>query len=85
MMEGNNNKEGMCGCDMGHHGHKGWRIAMKLFYLIVLIAVFCFGMQLGELRTLSREFNHSRMMGSGYNNFGAGAINRQMGTSTRNQ
>ena len=83
-MEENNKEkcEGKCEheggkCGMmwhGHHMHKCW-ILKKIFLLIVLIVVFCFGMRLGELRTLSREFRgmqESRMMryGGGWNQGG---------------
>ena len=83
-MEGN--KEGMnmcggkgcgCGCGMGG-GHRGFRIGMKIFYLILLIVVFCFGIQLGELKTLSREMHQQPRMMISY-----GAGNMMNGTSTR--
>ena len=51
------------GCMGGGHFCK-YKILKKFFYLILLIVVFCFGMQLGELKTLSSIMYHS----GGYNN-----------------
>ncbi len=72
-----------CGCGMGHK-HRGYWIAKKVFWLLVLIVVFCFGIQLGELRTLSREFSQPRMMGM-YGNMSGNMMYNRMGTSTMNQ
>jgi len=78
-------KDGMCGgCNHGHmHGH--W-IVKKIFLLIILIAVFCFGVQLGELRTLAKIFREPsyRMIGAYGNNWNTSMMPaRQNGTSTK--
>ena len=81
-------------CDMnnkckdigGCHGHMHKKILKKFFFLVVLIVVFCFGVQLGELRTLSRELHqHSnfRMMQPSYGgNYGFRDINQNAPTAT---
>ena len=85
MEEGKKDGMNMCGgCGHGHmHGH--W-IVKKVFLLIVLVAVFCFGVQIGELRTLSRMFYGSnyRMMGAYGNNWNGNMMPiRQVGSSTQ--
>lgn len=66
---------GMCGCGKcgmcGHMGMCKCRIMKKFFMLILMIVIFCFGIQLGELRTLSREM-HSRAMMMQNDNSGYG-------------
>ena len=64
-----------CGCGMGH-GHHGYWIAKKVFLLLLLVVVFCFGVQLGQLKTLSGMYGHGAMMRT-YN------TNMMYGTSTR--
>ena len=46
-------------CELMHIGmnrHHSY-ILKRFFYLALLIAVFCFGFQLGELKTLSRSMH----------------------------
>ena len=55
---------GMCG--YGHmHKHK---ILKKFFLLVLMIVIFCFGVQLGELRTLARQMRYNEAMMQNYNN-----------------
>lgn len=79
-MDGEHKKGGMnmCGCGGIGYGHYGYKIAKKVLYLVVLIAVFCFGVQLGELKTLASIFRAPSHM----TEMGGGMMHRDMGTST---
>ena len=83
-MMGEEKKGGMCNgesCGMGggYMHMRGFWIVKKVFYLILLIVVFCFGVQLGQLKTLA-----SLVYGSGYRMMGGyDMMYNHMGTSTK--
>ena len=56
------------GCMMGH-GCCGWNkrhMIKKIIMIVLLIVVFCFGIQVGELKSAMRYDRGVRMMGWGY-------------------
>jgi hypothetical protein len=64
-------KKGMCEdkneCFHGQHMCKHM-IVKKIMFIIILVAVFCFGIQLGELRTLTRlVYGSNSFMGQSFN------------------